>query len=200
MGTTPCVEPYYKNLYVKSNLSGEFIVLNRHLVKDLKEVNLWNNDMREDLKYFDGELDYIEQIPQEIKNRYKTVFSIDYKYFIEAAARRQKWIDQSQSVNLFLAQPELSTLSKMYRLAWNLGLKTTYYLRTLQASNIEKSTGSQRASTKALPAEAVTEAPHPVAQPAPVAAAPVVIEQPVKNEFSSRFRFSQLIGNIENFI
>lgn len=174
MGTTPCVEPYYKNLYVKSNLSGEFIVLNRHLVKDLKEVNLWNNDMREDLKYFDGELDYIEQIPQEIKNRYKTVFSIDYKYFIEAAARRQKWIDQSQSVNLFLAQPELSTLSKMYRLAWNLGLKTTYYLRTLQASNIEKSTGSQRASTKALPAEAVTEAPQPVAQPAPV-----VIEQPV---------------------
>jgi len=146
MGSTPCIEPTYKNLFVKSNLSGEFIVLNAYLVRDLKEVGLWTKEVRDMLKYFDGELDSIEGIPDSIKMRYKTAFGIDYTYLIEAAARRQKWIDQSQSVNLFLAEPDLKTLSHMYRAAWRKGLKTTYYLRTLGASNIEKATVSVKKS------------------------------------------------------
>ncbi len=142
MGTTPCIEPSYKNLFVKSNLSGDFIVLNQYLVRDLKKHNLWSADMLDQLKYFDGELADIESIPAEIKQKYLTAFGIEYRYFIEAAARRQKWIDQSQSVNLFLSKPDLKTLSHMYRAAWRKGLKTTYYLRTLGASNIEKATVS----------------------------------------------------------
>ena len=140
MGTTPCIEPNYKNLYVKSNLSGDFIVLNRHLVNDLKKEGLWNQEMLDQLKYFDGELSDIEDIPDHIKEKHQTVFGVGYNAIIDAAARRQKWIDQSQSVNLFLAEPDMKTLSHMYRHAWHTGLKTTYYLRTLQASNIEKST------------------------------------------------------------
>lgn len=140
MGSTPCIEPTFKNLFVKGNLSGDFIVLNRHLVNDLKDLGLWNDDMVDRLKYYDGELTDIDEIPNHLKEKYATAFSIEYQWFIDAAARRQKWIDQSQSVNLFLATPDLKTLSHMYRAAWRSGLKTTYYLRTLQASNIEKAT------------------------------------------------------------
>jgi ribonucleoside-diphosphate reductase alpha chain len=139
-GTTPCIEPNYKNLYVKSNLSGDFIVLNSELVRDLKKASLWNQEMLDQLKYFDGELDSIDDIPEHLKQKHKTVFGIGHEFIIDAAARRQKWIDQSQSVNLFLATPDMKTLSHMYRRAWDKGLKTTYYLRTLQASNIEKAT------------------------------------------------------------
>ena len=142
MGTSPCIEPTYKNLFVKSNLSGDFIVLNGSLVRDLKELGLWTNDMRDQLKYFDGELESIDGIPDDIRLKYKTAFAIEYKFFIDAAARRQKWIDQAQSVNLFLPSPDIKTLSHMYRDAWHKGLKTTYYLRTLGASNIEKATVS----------------------------------------------------------
>jgi ribonucleoside-diphosphate reductase alpha chain len=141
MGTTPCIEPNYKNLYVKSNLGGEFIILNNELVRDLKKANLWNQEMVDELKYFKGELDDIECIPAEIKNKHKTVFGIEYQYIIDAAARRQKWIDQSQSVNLFLATPDFKVLSHMYRRAWDKGLKTTYYLRSLQANDAESFTG-----------------------------------------------------------
>ena len=140
MGTSPCIEPTYKNLFVKSNLSGEFIVLNQFLVKDLKKKNMWSQDMLDQLKYFDGELADVPDMPEDIKKKYLTAFGVEWKYLIEAAARRQKWIDQSQSVNLFLAEPELKALSHMYRAAWRKGLKTTYYLRTLGASNIEKAT------------------------------------------------------------
>jgi ribonucleoside-diphosphate reductase alpha chain len=140
MGTTPCIEPNYKNLYVKSNLSGDFIVLNSELVKDLKKAGLWNQEMLDQLKYFDGELDAIDDIPEALKHKHKTVFGIGHEFIVDAASRRQKWIDQSQSVNLFLATPDLKNLSHMYRRAWDKGLKTTYYLRTLQASNIEKAT------------------------------------------------------------
>ena len=140
MGTTPCIEPNYKNLYVKSNLSGDFIVLNSELVKDLKKAGLWSQEMLDQLKYFDGELDAIDDIPEALKHKHKTVFGIGHEFIVDAASRRQKWIDQSQSVNLFLATPDLKTLSHMYRRAWDKGLKTTYYLRTLQASNIEKAT------------------------------------------------------------
>ena len=140
MGTSPCIEPAYKNLYVKSNLSGDFIVLNSFLVNDLNEIGLWDQDMLDNLKYFDGELTDIPGIPDELKRKYATAFDIDYNFLIDAAARRQKWIDQSQSVNLFLGDPDLKMLSHMYRAAWHKGLKTTYYLRTLGASNIEKAT------------------------------------------------------------
>ena len=140
MGSTPCIEPTFKNLFVKGNLSGDFIVLNQYLVRDLKKLGLWGPEMVERLKYFDGELTDIEEIPEELKEKYSTAFLIEYQWLIQAAARRQKWIDQSQSVNLFLATPDMKTLSHMYRDAWHKGLKTTYYLRTLQASNIEKAT------------------------------------------------------------
>ena len=132
----------YKNLYVKSNLSGEFVVLNPYLVKDLKARGLWNQDMIDSLKYFDGELKDIDGVPDDLKVKYLTAFDVDHKWIIDAAARRQKWIDQSQSVNLWLKTPDLKTLSHMYRHAWHAGLKTTYYLRTLGASNIEKATVS----------------------------------------------------------
>ncbi len=138
--TSPCIEPTYKNLFVKSNLSGEFIVLNPFLVKDLKARGLWNHEMMDNLKYFDGELKDIDSIPEDLKVKYLTAFDIDPKWIVEAAARRQKWIDQSQSVNLWIKTPDLKTLSHMYRHAWHAGLKTTYYLRSQGASNIEKAT------------------------------------------------------------
>ncbi len=140
MGSVPCIEPAYRNLYVKSNLSGDFIVLNQFLVRDLKARNLWDQSMIDRLKYFDGELEDIEGVPADLKKKYTTAFAIPYEYFIKAAARRQKWIDQSQSINLFLATPDLKNMSHMYRAAWRSGMKTTYYLRTLGASNIEKAT------------------------------------------------------------
>ncbi|MDB4507709.1 ribonucleoside-diphosphate reductase subunit alpha [bacterium] len=140
MGSMPCIEPAYRNLYVKSNLSGDFIVLNQFLVRDLKARGLWDQTMIDRLKYFDGELEDIEGVPEDLKKKYATAFAIPYEYFIKAAARRQKWIDQSQSVNLFLATPDLKSMSHMYRAAWRSGMKTTYYLRTLGASNIEKAT------------------------------------------------------------
>ena len=142
--TSPCIEPTYKNLFVKSNLSGEFIVLNPFLVKDLKARGLWNQEMIDNLKYFDGELRDIEAIPEDLKAKYLTAFGIDPRWVIDAAARRQKWIDQAQSVNLWLGTPDLKTLSHMYRHAWHTGLKTTYYLRSLSASNIEKATVSAK--------------------------------------------------------
>jgi ribonucleoside-diphosphate reductase alpha chain len=138
--TSPCIEPTYKNLFVKSNLSGEFIVLNPFLVKDLKARGLWDQDMIDNLKYFDGELKDIERIPKDLKIKYLTAFDIDPKWILDAAARRQKWIDQAQSVNLWIKTPDLKTLSHMYRQAWHVGLKTTYYLRSLGASTIEKAT------------------------------------------------------------
>ena len=140
MGSSPCIEPTYKNLFAKSNLSGDFMVLNRFLVNDLKKENLWGKKMSDQLKYFDGELASLDEIPEWIKKKYSTAFKVSYEYVISAAARRQKWIDQSQSVNLFLGTPDLKSLSHMYRAAWRQGLKTTYYLRTIGASNIEKAT------------------------------------------------------------
>ncbi|MDA0349947.1 MAG: ribonucleoside-diphosphate reductase subunit alpha [Verrucomicrobia bacterium] len=152
-GTSPCIEPSYKNIFVKSNLSGDFIVLNAHLVRDLKKEGLWDQEMLDNLKYFDGEIQDIEAIPDDLKKKYTTAFGIDYKWLIAAAARRQKWIDQSQSVNLFLPKPELKALSHMYRAAWKQGLKTTYYLRTLGASNIEKATIKSKKEIRGLVAQ-----------------------------------------------
>jgi ribonucleoside-diphosphate reductase alpha chain len=140
MGSSPCIEPLMSNMLVKSNLSGDFMVLNPYLIRDLKKRGLWTDDIQNKLKYMDGEIEGIEEIPMDLKRRYATAFSIDWAWLVDAAARRQKWIDQSQSVNLFFGGTEMSTLSHMYRGAWRKGLKTTYYLRTRSASNIEKST------------------------------------------------------------
>ena len=144
MGSTPCIEPQFKNLFAKSNLSGDFTMLNPFLVRDLKARGLWNQDMLDRLKYYDGELGEIEEVPADIKAKYLTAFGIDFTWVIAAAARRQKWIDQSQSVNLWIATPDIKALSHMYRAAWRCGMKTTYYLRSTSASNIEKATLNEK--------------------------------------------------------
>ena len=153
MGSSPCIEPTFMNLFVKGNLSGDFIVLNQFLVRDLKKLNLWGPEMVERLKYYNGEVGDIDNIPADLKEKYKTAFSVDHTWLIQAAGRRQKWIDQSQSVNLFLANPEIKTLSHMYRAAWHNGLKTTYYLRTVAASNIEQATGNVKKELRHVGAE-----------------------------------------------
>ncbi|QGJ68793.1 Ribonucleoside-diphosphate reductase subunit alpha [Planctomycetales bacterium 10988] len=140
IGVSQSIEPSYKHLYVKSNLSGEFTQVNTVLVEELKLRGLWNKDLLEELKYYDGSLQAIGCIPQEIRERYLTAFEIDPKWLIECAARRQKWIDQGQSLNFYLAEPSGRKLDSMYQLAWEKGLKTTYYLRTLAATQVEKST------------------------------------------------------------
>jgi ribonucleoside-diphosphate reductase alpha chain len=139
MGTSPCIEPTYKNLFAKSNLSGDFVVLNPFLVRDLKAAGLWDARMAERLKAHEGDVSALD-VPAELRERYRTAFQIEPEWLVEAAARRQKWLDQSQSLNLFLAAPDMRAMSHMYRRAWRAGLKTTYYLRTLGASTIEKAT------------------------------------------------------------
>ena len=139
-GITPSIEPNYKNLYAKSNLSGEFTFCNPFLVTKLKKLDLWDDQLIDDLKYFDGSILEIDRIPDAIKKEFLTSFEIDPEWIIECAARRQKWIDQSQSLNLYLSEPSGKKLNAMYLLAWNKGLKTTYYCRTLGATQIEKST------------------------------------------------------------
>ncbi|NTV71600.1 MAG: ribonucleoside-diphosphate reductase subunit alpha [Azonexaceae bacterium] len=151
VGVSASIEPAYQNLYVKSNLSGEFTVVNDALVRDLKALNLWDEVMVADLKYFDGSLARIERVPDELKARYATAFEIDPVWLIEAAARRQKWIDQAQSLNLYLALPSGKKLDEIYKLAWLRGLKTTYYLRTLGASQAEKAGGRDEAAVPEEP-------------------------------------------------
>lgn len=139
-GVTPSIEPNYKNLYAKSNLSGEFTFCNPHLVSKLKELKMWDDQMIDDLKYFDGSVLEIERIPEEVKKQFLTCFEVDYEWIIECGSRRQKWIDQAQSLNLYLAEASGKKLHNMYFLAWKKGLKTSYYCRTLGATQIEKST------------------------------------------------------------
>lgn len=149
-GTTPCIEPNFANLYVKENLGGKFAILSTELVRDLKKLGKWDDKMREQVKYFDGELHDIEGIPEDLKKKHLTVFDIPYNFLIDAAARRQKWIDQSQSVNLFIKEPDLKVLSHMYRRAWHVGLKTTYYLRSTSASKIEGSTKTAKKEVRGI--------------------------------------------------
>jgi len=187
MNISPCIEPTYKNLFVKSNLSGEFIVLNPFLARDLKARGLWNQEMIDSLKYFDGELKDIEKVPDDLKAKYLTAFDIDPKWIVDAAARRQKWIDQSQSVNLWIKTPDLKTLSHMYRHAWHAGLKTTYYLRSLGASNIEKATVSVKKDVRgAVGGDAAGAAVAAEASPSPDLAAKDAVTPPVeKHEYSA---------------
>ena len=139
-GVSQSIEPSYRNLFVKSNMSGEFTEVNEYLVHDLKDRGLWDEVMVSDLKYFDGSLGPIDRVPEDLKRLYMTAFEIDCSWLIEAAARRQKWIDQAQSLNLYVAQPSGRQLDSLYRLAWRRGLKTTYYLRSQSATHVEKST------------------------------------------------------------
>lgn len=140
VGCSQSIEPTYQNLYVKSNLSGEFTVVNPFLVKQLKSLNLWDEVMVNDLKYFDGSVQSIDRIPDDVKALYRTAFEVGPQYLVSAASRRQKWIDQGQSLNLYLSEPSGSKLDQLYRSTWKKGLKTTYYLRTLGATHVEKST------------------------------------------------------------
>lgn len=139
-GCVPCVEPIYSNIYVKSNMIGEFTVVNKYLVADLKKIGLWNQDTLDQIKYFDGSIEQIYKIPEDLRRKYRGAFEIDSIWLIELTARRGKWIDQSMSHNVFLKGVSGKKLDEVYMTAWKKGLKTTYYLRTLAASQIEKST------------------------------------------------------------
>jgi ribonucleoside-diphosphate reductase alpha chain len=140
VGASQSIEPTYANLYVKSNLSGDFTQVNAFLVADLKRAGLWDAEMLAELKYHDGSVQAIARVPDELKGRYRTAFEIEPEWLIAAASRRQKWIDMGQSLNLYLAAPSGKRLDEIYRLAWRVGLKTTYYPRTTAATRVEKST------------------------------------------------------------
>ncbi|CAG9176693.1 ribonucleoside-diphosphate reductase subunit alpha [Cupriavidus respiraculi] len=143
IGVSACIEPTFQNLYVKSNLSGEFTVVNDYLVRDLKARGLWDEVMVADLKYFDGSLARIDRIPADVRAIYATAFEVEPTWLVEAASRRQKWIDQAQSLNIYMAGASGKKLDDTYKLAWLRGLKTTYYLRTMAATHVEKSTVSR---------------------------------------------------------
>jgi ribonucleoside-diphosphate reductase alpha chain len=176
-GVSQSIEPTYQNLYVKSNLSGEFTVVNPFMVRDLKALGLWDKVMVNDIKYYDGSLQSIERIPADLKQKYATAFEIEPRWLVDAASRRQKWIDQAQSLNLYIGNASGKKLDITYRMAWIRGLKTTYYLRALSATSAEKSTldrGTLNAvsSAAAMPAEPAAAAPASVV-PEVQAAAPV---------------------------
>ena len=191
-GCFPCIEPIYKNIYVKANISGEFTIVNHYLVADLKELGLWGQEMLDKLKYYDGNLDLIDEIPEHLRAKYKEAFAIDPEHCLDLTARRGKWIDQSQSHNVFLRGTSGKKLADTYMAAWRKGLKTTYYLRTLAATQVEKSTldakkfgytqkreyaGNEAAAAASEEAETLQEsvpvaAGVPATPPAPVA--PVV--------------------------
>jgi ribonucleoside-diphosphate reductase alpha chain len=139
-GCYPTIEPIYKNIYVKSNMAGDFMLVNEYLVDDLKKLGLWNADMLEKIKFYDGSVQEIAEIPPALRAKYKEAFEIEPQWLIKAAAYRGRWIDQSQSLNIFYGGTSGKMLSDIYQYAWDLGLKTTYYLRTLGASRVEKST------------------------------------------------------------
>jgi ribonucleoside-diphosphate reductase alpha chain len=176
-----CIEPTYQNLYVKSNLSGEFTEINEHLVRDLKARGLWDEVMVADLKYFDGSLAKIDRIPQDLRDLYATAFEVEPSWLVEAASRRQKWIDQAQSLNIYMAGASGKKLDETYKLAWLRGLKTTYYLRTMGATHAEKSTTKAGAlnAVSATPVGGMTAAPTPVAAvPADDIAGPACMLRP----------------------
>jgi len=150
IGVDACIEPTFQNLFVKSNLSGEFTVVNEHLVRDLKRLGLWDEVMVSDLKYFDGSLAKIDRVPAEVRSLYATAFEVEPSWLIECAARRQKWIDQAQSLNIYMAGASGKKLDETYRLAWLRGLKTTYYLRTIGATHAEKSTTTRTGQLNAV--------------------------------------------------
>jgi ribonucleoside-diphosphate reductase alpha chain len=156
IGVDACIEPTFQNLFVKSNLSGEFTVVNEHLVRDLKKLGLWDEVMVADLKYFDGSLAKIDRVPAELRQLYATAFEVEPTWLIECAARRQKWIDQAQSLNIYMSGVSGKKLDETYRLAWHRGLKTTYYLRTIGATHAEKSTSTRTGQLNSVPTAAAS--------------------------------------------
>jgi ribonucleoside-diphosphate reductase alpha chain len=174
IGVDASIEPCFGNLSVKSNLSGEFTVVNECLVRDLKKLGLWDDVMVMDLKHFDGSLRRIDRVPEELKQLYATAFEVDTVWLVEAAARRQKWIDQAQSLNIYMAGASGKRLDETYKLAWQRGLKTTYYLRTMGATHAEKSTVQNAGQLNAVSSSAGGMHTAPVAAAvAPVAAVAV---------------------------
>jgi ribonucleoside-diphosphate reductase alpha chain len=168
IGVDASIEPCFGNLSVKSNLSGEFTVINSYLVRDLKRLGLWDDVMVMDLKHFDGSLRPIDRVPHDIKALYATAFEVETTWLVEAAARRQKWIDQAQSLNIYMAGASGKKLDDTYKLAWLRGLKTTYYLRTSSATQVEKSTvkaGSHNAVSSGSPASGSNAVASTVAAP-----------------------------------
>jgi ribonucleoside-diphosphate reductase alpha chain len=182
IGVGACIEPTYQNLYVKSNLSGEFTVVNDYLVRDLKRLGLWDEVMVADLKFFDGTLATIDRIPAELRAVYATAFEVDPVWLVECASRRQKWIDQSQSLNIYMAGASGKKLHETYTHAWLRGLKTTYYLRTLGATHAEKSTTDKVGQLNAVSTEGGSgNFSYSTAQPAAVA--PVAADEPIAPKF-----------------
>ena len=161
-GISQSIEPTYQNLYVKSNLSGEFTIVNPHLVEALKEQGLWDNVMVNDLKYYDGSVQSIDRIPDDLKQLFSTAFEVEPRWLVDAASRRQKWIDQAQSLNLYISQASGKKLDITYKMAWFRGLKTTYYLRAMGATSAEKST-IDTGTLNAVQATQVEPAPVPMA-------------------------------------
>ncbi|WP_018233812.1 ribonucleoside-diphosphate reductase subunit alpha [Thioalkalivibrio thiocyanodenitrificans] len=162
-GVAQSIEPTYQNLFVKSNLSGEFTVINPNLVNDLKTRGLWDEVMVNDLKYYDGSVQPVDRVPDDLKQLYATAFELDARWLVEAASRRQKWIDQAQSLNLYMAEPSGKKLDVLYKLAWIRGLKTTYYLRSMGATHVEKSTVADASKANKLNAVKGAEAAAPEA-------------------------------------
>ncbi len=150
-GVSQSIEPTYQNLFVKSNLSGEFTVINAYMVQELKDLGLWDDVMINDLKYFDGSLQKLDRVPDDMKARYATAFEIDARWLVEAGSRRQKWIDQGQSLNLYMEEPSGQKLDNLYKLAWVRGLKTTYYLRSIGATGAEKLNDASAAADSSKP-------------------------------------------------
>ncbi|SEI82201.1 ribonucleoside-diphosphate reductase alpha chain [Allopseudospirillum japonicum] len=167
-GVSQSIEPTYQNLYVKSNLSGEFTIVNPYLVHELKALGLWDEVMVNDLKYYDGSLQSIERIPAHLKQKYATAFEVEPRWLVEAASRRQKWIDQAQSLNLYIKGVSGKKLDVTYRMAWQLGLKTTYYLRALGATSVEKSTVNQGNLNAVAATSAPTSSSFALGEAAPV--------------------------------
>ena len=168
-GVSQSIEPTYQNLYVKSNLSGEFTVVNPYLVHDLKERGLWDSVMVNDLKYYEGSLQKIDRIPEDLKALYSTAFEVEPRWIVEAASRRQKWIDQAQSLNLYIAGANGKKLDITYRMAWYSGLKTTYYLRALSATTTEKSTVTSGTLNAVSSGGGASQSAAAAAEPAPAA-------------------------------
>ena len=178
-GSVPTIEPIYKNIYVKSNMNGEFIIINPYLVDDLKALGLWDFEMIGQLKFHDGSVRDIPQVPAHLKDKYKEVFQIDPSWLIKSAAHRGKWVDMSQSLNIYFAGSSGRELANIYEYAWSMGLKTTYYLRSLGASQVEKATvnasefgSTHKRSTGAatdISAPTVESVPSSVVMPSPVA-------------------------------
>ncbi len=209
-GCVPCIEPIYKNIYVKSNMNGEFIIINPYLVADLKALNLWDFEMIGQLKYHDGSVKDIPQVPAHLKDKYKEVFEIDPSWLIKSAAHRGKWVDMSQSLNIYFAGTSGRELANIYEYAWSLGLKTTYYLRSLGASQVEKSTvnasefGSthKRGSEAGSQVSAVSEVSMPssvMMETAVATAAPIaeVVAAPIPSMIPEMATVSSVVAQVE---